>query len=882
MLRINRINIFIFIMLSLLSTTSTAYQSTEKARIESEIAGKIPVSLLNIVSVDLEDVDFETALKTIAEKGKFKLSYNRDRIPLEKEVSLKMDEVAAVEALIKILRDTNTGLIITKKGDIAVVPYAENTFIENKKNVSVVTGIVSDLTSGEPLIGANVIVVGTRKGAATDKNGRFSIPNLQDGIYSLEALYMGYTPQRIDSVYISGETSVQLEFELTEKILSLDEIIVTPGHFSLMEEGSSTTNLLNEEDIKSFSQIGEDIYRAVTRLPGLAGNDFSAKFNIRGGQADETLMLLDGMELYEPFHLKDLDGFFSIIDIETIKGIDMMTGAFPAEYGNKLSGVFNMKTASRNLDKPRTSLAISFLNARVRSEGSFASGDGQWMVLARRGYLDLALKLTKADTDIDPTFGDFFAKTQYIINPKHSVSAHVLTSNDKLDFEDEGAVLKTDYGNYYGWLTWNAQYTSKIFSNTFIYNGKTDADGAVSKPVGLGSDFEGHLRDKNDFQFAGVKQNWQMDVSEKLQTKMGYEFKNSSSHFDFLYGREVNVFDEDGNHSIRIDTTASKAEFSGNSFNAYLSNKFKILEPLTAEAGIRYDQTSWTNDKNWSPRLNAVLSLNAKTSIRAGWGKFYQSQGINKVNVYDGEDNFYPAELAEHFVVGLEHQFEDNISMRVELYQKDLSSIRPRYINYEGPALNIFGYMHDDRMRIEPESGESKGLEIYFHRKAGIRHNWWLSYGLSKVEDVIDGVKVPRTFDQRHTIYFDYNYRPSEKWRFNLAWQFHSGWPYSLLKDRVAQWFTNGGYSIEWYPGPLNAERFDAYHRIDFRMSRYIEINKSRMAWFIEIRNLLNSKHVREYGYRHQGMYSGKTVVAQSSSETWIPLLPSFGISWDF
>src|SRR5690606_25915151 len=142
------------------------------------------------------------------------------------------------------------------------------------------------------------------------------------------------------------------------------------------------TQTLSRSDIQALPQLGEDIYRAARRLPGLAGNDYSSQINVRGGLPDELLVELDGMELYEPFHMKDIGGgALSVLDAEAIGGIDMMTGAFPAEYGDRMSGVFSI--ASATPARQRTSVGISFMNMRFLSEGRFAEGNGEWLVLAR-------------------------------------------------------------------------------------------------------------------------------------------------------------------------------------------------------------------------------------------------------------------------------------------------------------------------------------------------------------------------------------------------------------------------------------------------------------------------------------------------------------------
>lgn len=181
---------------------------------------------------------------------------------------------------------------------------------------------------------------------------------------------------------------MNLMVELTPKPILLKEITVTPGQFSIMGETPTVRQTLTQQDFQTV-KFGEDIYRAITRLPGISASDFSAKFTVRGGENKEILVLMDGQELYEPFHLKDIEGgALSIIDVEAVRGIDLLTGGFPAEYGNRMSGVFNIRTTRPSEGMKRTSLGISLMNARFMSEGTFDSNRGSWLFSVRRGYLD--------------------------------------------------------------------------------------------------------------------------------------------------------------------------------------------------------------------------------------------------------------------------------------------------------------------------------------------------------------------------------------------------------------------------------------------------------------------------------------------------------------
>jgi outer membrane receptor protein involved in Fe transport len=870
--------ITILILGLMLYSNFSLYGQTDNSYdfMESQLDPKTQKLLLTIITIDLENMPFEEALKVISDKGNFKLNYNRNRIPVDKKVSVTMDNVPAIEALLSILNDTGTALQHTEQGLLAVIPSPVNN--------GEIKGIVVEEKSGKSLARANVIVVGKTLGAATDLDGRFLIPELPAGVYSIEASMMGYASKRINNIIITKNTSVKLSFELADTLISLRTIIVTPGHFSLMEKEPISSKSLVAEDIRSFPQIGEDIYRAINRLPGVTGNDVSAKFNIRGGEYDETLVLLDGMELYDPFHLKDLDGFFSIIDIEAIRSIDMMTGAFPAEYGNRLSGVFDMRTVNPSSDNSVTSLALSFLNVRFLTQGGSSNGKWQWLVLARKGYLDLLLKWLNPEDKIEPVYYDVLSKFQYSINSRHYISAYILAANDDvvLTETDDGLEFNTTYGNAYGWLNWHAQLLPKLITQTVLSYGRVTQQGNAQQIPIRDAEFEGEVRVERNFDFFGLKQDWSFELSDHMMLRWGFAAKHLKADYDLFFRKPIIIDHQSGNEIYEYETTIKRDNPDGTKFGVYIANRFRLSNPFTMEFGVRYDHASWTKDKNISPRISMVYDLGKETVIRMGWGRYYQTQGINKLNVLDGDKRFYPAELAEHRVVGLEHEFQSGINLRVEAYQKKLSNIRPRYHNFRGFTLNPLAEIHDDRIRVEPEGGESRGFEIYIKKDRDDKFSWWASYSYAVAEDVIDGLKIPRDFDQRHTIYLDLNYHPNKKWRLNLAWQFHSGWPYTESILNVVQEWPDGYIDYDWLPGPLNAQRLPNYHRLDIRATRVFYTSYGRISTFLEIRNLYNRKNIREYIYEYGGYLNDNHVAIRTGTEALLPLLPSFGISLEF
>lgn len=744
------------------------------------------------------------------------------------------------------------------------------------------TGRILEAETGEPLIGANVIVMGTSIGAAADAEGRFDIRNLPTGPHTLAASMLSFETQQQEVVIADGQVT-EVTFSLSEAAVSLREVVVTPGRFTVMQARPTVTQTLSREQIQSLPQFGEDIYRAVSRLPGLSSNDYSAAFNIRGGTNNEVLVQLDGLELYEPFHLKDIGGgALSILDVEAIGGIDMMTGAFPVEYGDRMSGVFNIDSHTPTPGRSRTSLGLSFTNIRFLTEGRFADNKGEWLVLARRGYLDIILSLLDDGSGFSPTYYDVFGKSKYRLNNKHTLGFNVLQAGDDLTFdEDDGFIAETRYTSSYAWFNLESIWSSRLLSQTVASVGRLswERDGTDIIVRGFSEpDFQ--VADDRSFTYVGLKQDWTFDLSSNHLLKGGYDIKqvDASYEYDNLFATQA-FFDEADDLVVFYDSTRVTLDPDGTEFGAYFGHRMRLLKPLTVEWGLRYDAISWTDDNLISPRVNVAYAVGPRSVIRLGWGDFYQAQGIQEVAVQDGEQRFYGAERAEHRVIGLEHVFEGGTNVRLEAYQKKLSDLRPRYTNLIPDNTEFFPEVIDDRVRLLPSSGEASGIELLVRHQTTGKFDWTGSYSYAIAEDKVNGVAVPRTFDQTHTVYLDMGYRPSRQWRLHVSWQYHTGWPYTEESfQRIDQ--PDGRFFIEGTYGPINAERFPAFHRMDLRISRYWDMTSSRISAFLEVSNLYNRKNPRAYYYNVNVRSNGQLNVRRLQDD-WLTIVPSIGISWD-
>jgi len=388
------------------------------------------------------------------------------------------------------------------------------------------------------------------------------------------------------------------------------------------------------------------------------------------------------------------------------------------------------------------------------------------------------------------------------------------------------------------------------------------------------------LRENRDFTVLGLKQDWHWEVSERQLMSAGFDLKGLGSEYDYFNREWTFAADEVGQVEATYDTIHVVVEPDGSDVGFFVQTRYRIIPPLTVEIGLRYDRLSYTGDADLSPRVNLAYSLAKRTMLRAGWGRFHQGQDISDLDVPYGEAVFYCSQQAEHRVLGLEHGFQNGIELRVEAYHKKLSHIRPRWENLSKDVI-FFPELEETSQFLEPESGDTRGVEIYLKKDTGGRFRWWGSYALARAEERFAEEDVPKNQDQRHTVYLDGSYRPNRKWRINLAWQYRSGWPYSeRLFVRVevpeGEWPFEGGF------GPRNRARLPAYHRLDLRVNRYFDFGDSRISVFVEMLNLYNRGNVRDIRLGDRYIADGELIPASMVEDEWFPLLPSLGISWEF
>jgi len=384
----------------------------------------------------------------------------------------------------------------------------------------------------------------------------------------------------------SGEASAPIR---------LGEITVTPGKFTI-HEGTGATLSLSKKEIDRFPLIDNDVMRAAQVFPGVTSNDFSARFNVRGGEKNEILVRLDGMELFEPYHLQDFGGAISTIDLGLIRRADLLMGGFPAEYGDKMSGVFDITTKEGGREGFGMNLGLDLLNATALLEGPL-SDKGSWLLSARRGYVDLILALMGADEELKPQYADLYGKIAYNLTKKDKPTLNGLYAWDKnrIDEADDENDLKSTYQNAMLWTKWRHEFSERIWSDVFLYSGAATQD----RRKGLDG------VDERDFGFLGAKGELTARPLDAHTIRGGVEWRGSAATYDYSIREQRAGIDQ-------YERIRANVDDSGGEVKAYLQDEWQIHPRLAFNVGARYLMQDYRRPDVQKYELSPRLALAVK------------------------------------------------------------------------------------------------------------------------------------------------------------------------------------------------------------------------------------------------------------------------------
>jgi hypothetical protein len=332
-------------------------------------------------------------------------------------------------------------------------------------------GRVLSATRNTPIAGARVRVSGADLERVVNPDGAYEFTSIPPGTHEVVFEAVGFVTKTMGAIAVHPGGTARLTVALEPRPGFVERIVVTPGRHAVVREEQSSQVILEGRDAVLLPTFGGDISRLAEHVPGIAAADNSAAFHVRGSDTRDVTLVLDGLELYEPYHLRDFQSPFSLIAADIIDRTEVLKGGFTAELGDRHGGFVELASAYP-AEPNRTRIAIGTLNSSV-TYGTTTPG-GSFLISARAWYPELlgdAIEL--GDTGLDPRFGDVYAKYAWNLSPHTLVSAHALFAHDGLTYEetDGNERVEADARSGYLWARVLRSWTPTLFGDTVISTG---------------------------------------------------------------------------------------------------------------------------------------------------------------------------------------------------------------------------------------------------------------------------------------------------------------------------------------------------------------------------------------------------------------------------
>jgi len=721
-----------------------------------------------------------------------------------------------------------------------------------------VSGTVLDST-GSPIIGAIVKTSNGNSGTATDANGHFSL-SLKPGKYTLVISYFGYVEQRKDIVL---DKNIILNFSMIEDVQVTQEIVITD---KMPNENVVSTKMgvqqLTIEEVKKLPALfGEvDIVKNIQTLPGvIVAGDGNTGLYVRGGGADQNLILVDDAPVYNASHLY---GLFSIFNPDVVKSADLYKSGIPSQYGGRLSSLLDIKTRTGTRSgskKINVQGGLGTIISRLTVDGTFDKGKGTFIFAARRSYIDLYLQLSHnpQTRQTQLFFYDLNGKVTYQFNKNNSLLVSSYYGNDVLKF---GGLFNNSWGNFTVSANWNHIFSNKVFLNTiyahsnYQYNLGIDA-GVQSFNFNTGI-LENSL--KQDYQYVpNIRHHFHIGWSVTERTYSPGSFKPASSSSIF--------------QSIVVPNYHS-AEAS-----VFVSNVQKLTERWTADYGLRVNMFSdigsgrvfsYNGDPvnnvvtdttyykkgqtiktffGFEPRLSLRFLINDKSSIKFGYNRNIQyihqiANSLSPIpfNVWVPSNTFFKPEVVNQYSAGYFRNLKNNAyEFSMEGFYKSYSNA----IDFIDNANLLLSQNIETQVRFG--KAWSYGAELFLKKKQG-KLTGWISYTLSwsykQIPGINNGVKYFAGYDRRNSLNVIGTYQISERVSLGGNFVLASGRPIGLPNSG----YQIGNYWLGDYPA-RNSFRLPTYHRLDLSLTvdqRKKPGKKWEGSWSFSIFNVYGFLHI--------------------------------------
>jgi len=735
----------------------------------------------------------------------------------------------------------------------------------------VISGIVKDKQTGESLIKAVVRIEELPyAGIISNEYGFYSL-TLPSGNYSVVVSQVGYETL-VQKIKLDSSKSIN--FYLQTKNVLKEVVVESSRKNDNLTKAQMGTETINMSAISKVPVIfGEkDILKTIQLLPGVkSAGEGNSGFFVRGGGADQNLILLDEAPVYNATHLL---GFFSTFNSDAIKDATIIKGNSPSQYGGRLSSVLDVKMKEGNNQDYTVNGGIGLISSKVSVEGPLQKNKSSFILSGRRTYADVFLKATEKFKDNILYFYDLNAKANYQINAKNKVYISGYFGRDELGLGQDFGI---DWGNKTGTIRWNKIISNKLFLNTsFIYS---DYNYNVKLKNG-----ETNFNINSEIKDVNLKQDYTFYTNNQNTLRFGFN--------TILHNIKPSTF------SGTVINSVTKSGRNGLENALYLTNNYKATNQLTIDYGMRLSMYTLMGGDvyniyengvigssiklapssfgktyaNLEPRITTNYRIDDEKSIKAGYARNVQhlhllsnSVASSPSDQWIGNSYNIKPEIADQLSVGyVTKVFKNNFELTAEAYYKHLQN----QIDYkDGAEINT---VSDVESVLLYGIGRAYGLELLLKKKEG-RLTGWIGYTLSKTERKIDGINEGKWYnarqDRTHDISVVGIYNLNERWSISGVFVYNTG-------DAVT--YPTGKYNLQgqtlYQYAARNANRMPAYHRLDF--SATYEKNKTKRrhgSWNFSLYNVYGRENAYRISLKDDPNDPTRTQIIRTALFKWVP-----------
>ncbi len=733
------------------------------------------------------------------------------------------------------------------------------------------SGTITEEQNGETLLNVNVLIPSLSTGTVTNEYGFYSI-TLDAGTY--EIIYSSIGFQTVKKTVVLDKNQ-QISLKLKEQGEQLDAIVLESDVERLSTRSPQmSVNALSIESIKKIPVVlGEvDLIKALTLLPGVTNaGEGAAGFNVRGGAADQNLVLLDEATLYGSDHLF---GFFSVFNPDAIKDLKLYKGGIPARYGGRVSSVLDIYQRDGNNQKFSGTGGIGIVASRLLLEGPIQKEKSSFLIGGRSSYAHLFFPLF--DLENQAYFYDLNAKASFTLDDRNRLYGSAYFGRDVFDVAN---IFGNTFGNSFVNLRWNHIFNDKWFSNASI--------------IYSDYDYELELTFAEFEFFSGITNlNAKYDLTHFASDKAKLRYGLNSIYYEFDPGR---IVPNSPSSSINERQLTRKYAWEN---AVYVDGEFKITEDLNINAGLRLtsfnrlgqdsiniyenNQPLLFNEEqgiyvpampigtressrsetlasfvNLEPRLSASYSLNDNTSIKASYQRINQyihlvsnTTAPTPFDLYAPSGEYIKPQQGDQVAIGYFKNMGD-FSLELESFYKTVDN-RLDYI--DGADL-----IAQDAVETILLNGEARayGLEMLLRKNKG-RLQGWIAYTLSRSEQrtpgrtalepgINNGQWYNAPWDKTHDLTITANYDYNEKWNFGTNFSLQTGLPVT---------FPNGQYEFNGLFVPTfesrNSSRLPIIHRLDLSATYIPKPEKTKGwqgSWVFSIYNAYNRRNAASISF---------------------------------